>query len=105
MHAAWVAFATTGNPGWLRYDLNRRATILFFAATNSVRSDVRKLAAVEATQAGEVVFTLLGELIFLAVPLPSILSFGGMVLVIAGMLLHSLVSHKKVRSLSRQTAA
>jgi len=29
MHAAWVAFATTGDPGWLQYDLNRRATIRF----------------------------------------------------------------------------
>ncbi|HEU5383114.1 MAG TPA: carboxylesterase/lipase family protein [Ktedonobacteraceae bacterium] len=29
MHSAWVAFATTGNPGWPRYDLVRRATMLF----------------------------------------------------------------------------
>ncbi|HLJ32800.1 MAG TPA: carboxylesterase/lipase family protein, partial [Ktedonobacteraceae bacterium] len=29
MHAAWVAFATTGNPGWSRYDLDRRATMRF----------------------------------------------------------------------------
>jgi carboxylesterase type B len=29
MHAAWVAFATTGNPGWPRYDLSRRATMRF----------------------------------------------------------------------------
>ena len=29
MHAAWVAFATTGNPGWPQYDLNRRATMRF----------------------------------------------------------------------------
>jgi para-nitrobenzyl esterase len=29
MHRAWVAFATTGNPGWPRYDLTRRATMRF----------------------------------------------------------------------------
>jgi carboxylesterase type B len=29
MHAAWVAFATKGNPGWPRYDLARRATMRF----------------------------------------------------------------------------
>jgi para-nitrobenzyl esterase len=29
MHAAWVAFASNGNPGWPRYDLARRATMRF----------------------------------------------------------------------------
>ena len=29
MHAAWVAFATKGDCGWPRYDLNRRATMRF----------------------------------------------------------------------------
>jgi para-nitrobenzyl esterase len=29
MHAAWVAFATTGDPGWPAYDLQRRATKRF----------------------------------------------------------------------------
>ena len=29
MHAAWVAFATTGDCGWPRYDLRRRATMRF----------------------------------------------------------------------------
>ncbi|MEV4110328.1 carboxylesterase family protein [Nonomuraea sp. NPDC049695] len=27
MHAAWVAFATTGDPGWERYETGRRATM------------------------------------------------------------------------------
>ncbi|MFC7108801.1 carboxylesterase family protein [Nonomuraea rubra] len=26
-HAAWVAFATTGDPGWDQYDTSRRATM------------------------------------------------------------------------------
>lgn len=29
MHAAWVAFATSGDPGWPRYELRRRATMRF----------------------------------------------------------------------------
>jgi carboxylesterase type B len=29
MHAAWVSFAATGDPGWPDYDLERRATMLF----------------------------------------------------------------------------
>jgi carboxylesterase type B len=29
MHAAWIAFATSGDPGWPRYDLSRRATMRF----------------------------------------------------------------------------
>ena len=29
MHRAWVAFATSGNPGWPQYTLDRRATMRF----------------------------------------------------------------------------
>jgi para-nitrobenzyl esterase len=29
MHAAWVAFATRGDPGWPKYDLQRRTTMHF----------------------------------------------------------------------------
>jgi para-nitrobenzyl esterase len=29
MHATWVAFATSGDPGWPKYDLGRRATMRF----------------------------------------------------------------------------
>jgi para-nitrobenzyl esterase len=29
MHGAWVAFASTGDPGWPRYELDRRATMRF----------------------------------------------------------------------------
>jgi carboxylesterase 2/para-nitrobenzyl esterase len=29
MHAAWVAFASSGDPGWPRYDLSRRETMRF----------------------------------------------------------------------------
>ena len=69
------------------------ATLLFFKATDLTNGNVRQLAAVEATQAGEVIFALGGELIFLNAHLPSILGFFGMVLVIAGMVIHSFTSH------------
>jgi para-nitrobenzyl esterase len=40
MHAAWVAFATSGNPGWSMYDLSRRATMRF-DLTSAVVDDPR----------------------------------------------------------------
>jgi drug/metabolite transporter (DMT)-like permease len=70
------------------------ATVLFFYATELVNGDNQKLAAVEATQSGEVVFALCGELIFLSAPLPGMISIIGMLLVIAGMVLHSMNSSK-----------
>ena len=33
MHAAWIAFARTGDPGWPQYDLDRRATKRFDTTT------------------------------------------------------------------------
>lgn len=68
------------------------ATALFFYATELVQNDNQKLAGVEATQSGEVVFALLGEMLILSTPLPNLLSFVGMALVVLGMILHSIVS-------------
>ncbi|ANI28813.1 membrane protein [Yersinia entomophaga] len=65
------------------------ATLLFFAATNLVKQDYSRLAAVEATQSGEVLFALLGEMVWLAAPLPTSLSLAGIGLVIIGMIIHS----------------
>ena len=46
MHSAWVSFATTGDPGWSRYDLAHRAT-MHYNTTSVVVDDphaiVRKL--------------------------------------------------------------
>jgi para-nitrobenzyl esterase len=36
MHAAWVAFATSGNCGWPKYDLDRRATMHFDTSSEVV---------------------------------------------------------------------
>jgi drug/metabolite transporter (DMT)-like permease len=72
------------------------ATILFFQATDLVRGNMQKLGNVEATQSMEVLFALIGELILLKASFPSVISWTGMILVMAGMMLHSYVSHKGV---------
>lgn len=71
------------------------ATVLFFAATDMVRGNQKKLASVEATQSMEVLFALVGELLFLSIPMPSVLSWFGILTVILGMILHSYVSNQK----------
>ena len=70
------------------------ATVLFFQATDLVRGDMQKLAAVEATQSMEVLFAVIGELLLLNSAMPSSLSWSGMVLVMIGMVLHSHFSNK-----------
>nr|WP_263313942.1 multidrug resistance efflux transporter family protein [Mammaliicoccus sp. Marseille-Q6498] len=67
------------------------ATILFFYATNLVKDNQEKLAAVEATQSLEVVFTIIGEMILLGLPLPNSLSMVGVVLIIVGMCVYSFI--------------
>lgn len=71
------------------------ATVLFFQATDLVRGNMQKLAAVEATQSMEVLFALIGELILLNSAFPTPLSWCGMILVMGGMMLHSYISHRK----------
>ena len=77
------------------------ATILFFKATDLVRGNMQKLAAVEATQSVEVLFAVIGELILLHSSFPTLLSWWGMVLVMVGMILHSFFSHKSSQKIIR----
>lgn len=81
------------------------ATILFFQATDLVRGNMQKLAAVEATQSMEVLFAVFGELLLLKTAFPNALSWSGMILVMAGMILHSYVSNKKVLVSERNVSA
>jgi drug/metabolite transporter (DMT)-like permease len=71
------------------------ATVLFFSATDLAKDSVHQLATVEATQSGEVVFTLIGEI--LLIPGTQISNAGliGLSFVIVGMILHSLSSVKQ----------
>ncbi len=46
MHSAWVAFASSGNPGWPQYNLMQRATMRFDSTSQVVddpRSEERRL--------------------------------------------------------------
>ncbi|TGE31638.1 multidrug resistance efflux transporter family protein [Desulfosporosinus sp. Sb-LF] len=71
------------------------ATVLFFAATDRTKGELHQLAAVEATQSGEIIFAVFGEVLILKGNYPTIWSLIGMTLVILGMTLHSFVSQKE----------
>lgn len=68
------------------------ATILFFAATDLMRDDPKKLAVIEATQSGEVIFTLLLGVLFLKDGMPDALGMIGIVVIIIGMIVNSLLA-------------
>ena len=68
------------------------ATLLFFEATNLVKHNHKQLAVVEAAQAGEVLFTLLGGCLFLGDSLPSLLGFFGIAIVTIGIIGNSLLT-------------
>ena len=71
------------------------ATILFFKATNIVSSNSHNLAAVESTQSGEVIFTLLGGVFIFHDKVPTLIGLIGIILVVIGMILNSLVKSEK----------
>lgn len=71
------------------------ATVLFFAATDLVKDDMEKLGSVEATQSFAVLFAVAGEVLLLSGSLPSPLSWAGIALIVIGMILHSIKSHRK----------
>jgi drug/metabolite transporter (DMT)-like permease len=65
------------------------ATPLFYAAADRVSRDPGKLAAVEATQAGEIVFTLIFEALLIGIHPPGPLAWIGLLLILGGFLLHA----------------
>ena len=67
------------------------ATILFFKATDIVSHDTHKLAVVESTQSGEVIFTLLGGVFIFHDKIPTLVGLIGIVLVVVGIILNSLI--------------
>jgi drug/metabolite transporter (DMT)-like permease len=66
------------------------ATSLFFAATQRVRDDPLRLAAVEATQAGEVVFVALLEPVILAAHPPGPAAWAGILAITVGVALYAM---------------
>ncbi len=68
------------------------ATMLFFKATELVKSDAKRLAAIESTQAGEVVFSLLmGVALFGDTP-PSAVAACGVAVIVVGIALNGALS-------------
>jgi drug/metabolite transporter (DMT)-like permease len=67
------------------------ATLLFFRATDLVKSSQRRLAVIESTQAGEVVFSLLGGILLLGDAPPQPVGYIGIALIVSGMILNSLL--------------
>ncbi|WP_455810051.1 DMT family transporter [Clostridium butyricum] len=67
------------------------ATILFFKATDIVKDHSHNIAIIESTQAGEVVFTLLGGILIFHDTVPTTLSLIGLIIVVLGMILNSFV--------------
>lgn len=67
------------------------ATILFFKATDIVKNNMRYLAIVESTQAGEVIFSLLGTVVLFNGEMPNLIGYIGLILVVLGMVLNSFV--------------
>lgn len=70
------------------------ATVLFFYATGLVRHEPQRLALVESTQCGEVLFSLLGGIILLRDPWPGLAGWSGLGLIVAGMIINSLLTTK-----------
>ena len=68
------------------------ATVLFFEATDMVKNNHRQLAVVEATQCGEVIFTLIGGILFLGDAVPAGIGLIGIGVIVAGMIGNSLVT-------------
>lgn len=68
------------------------ATLLFFKATDLVKADYKQLAVVESTQSGEVLFTLLGGVLFLGDALPDWLGTIGILFIVLGMIFNSMLS-------------
>lgn len=62
------------------------ATGLFLFARNKAKK-ASELAAIDATQASEVVFAMLGEILFLNAPLPNVVALAGIILVFSGLAL------------------
>ena len=70
------------------------ATLLFFEATNLVKNNAKHLAFIEATQCGEVIFTLIGGVLILGDNAPDAVGFIGIAILVIGMIANSLVSAK-----------
>lgn len=65
------------------------ATSLFLYSRHQA-TKAYEVAAVDATQAGETIFTLMGEVLFLGVALPGLVGWIGLFLIIIGLVIYSI---------------
>jgi drug/metabolite transporter (DMT)-like permease len=70
------------------------ATILFFKATEMVKTDMRQLAIIESTQAGEVVFTLITGILLFKDQLPSPIALTGILVITSGIVVNGLTQKR-----------
>lgn len=80
------------------------ASLLFFLATDMAKNNMTLLAAVESTQSGTMVFTVLGEVVLLNGAFPTGISLVGMIVIMAGMVLNSLANRKPASPKRSRTA-
>ncbi len=64
------------------------ATSIFFSARQKAQQP-NEIAAVDATQSGETVFTLFGEMLLLGLGLPTLLGWAGLFFIVAGLVAYS----------------
>ena len=60
----------------------------FYQATQMVKKNPVALAAIEATQVFEILFTLLGEMILKGTPLPGMYGRTGLIIILTGIIIH-----------------
>lgn len=70
------------------------ATLIFFEGTRLVKDHPQRLALVESTQCGEVIFSLLGGILFLRDDMPGLYGWLGLLLIVGGMIVNSLLTIK-----------
>ena len=80
------------------------ATMTFFFATDLAKNNLSLLGAVEATQAGTMIFTVLGEVLFLNGSWPVGLSLIGMIIIMLGMVANSILNRSVPVTKQKKTA-
>lgn len=98
---AWVALCAWGyfragwpppeqwTGSWIVAVCGVIATPMFYAAAQLVSRDPEALAAVEATQAAEILFTLLFEAVLIGIRPPDAFGIVGLAVIIGGILMHA----------------
>lgn len=69
-------------------------TLMFYDGTAMVRDHPQRIALVESTQCGELIFSFLGGIVLLGDALPGAAGWLGLVLIVAGMIVNSILTIK-----------